>query len=189
VLTGLPGSGKSGVAHILAPRLRGDWEILHWDDTIGPTQLVYQDEGKVDGQLEWERLRPYHPLVAGWSAGWHLFDGRNVLLEGHVLNGSERSRLLNAVQALYRGPLDTRFALLDVPVERAIKNRIGDTYWHPEWVGEERRRNVDGWIRSHAPTPDSYDSKIDGVADDFFEVVRRVIVYFGLDLKPGFGLA
>lgn len=181
VLTGVPASGKSSLARELANRIRGDWQIVHWDDSIGPLRVCYGPIRVPGPYPPFDSIRALHPYFAGWSAGWYLGDGWNVFLEGHILNGEERDRLTRAVKDAYLGPLDLAVAYLHVDPEEAIRRRCASRYWHPELTPPDRERVIREWITTHVPSPDSYDLKIDG-SRPLAAVLADLVSVLGIDL-------
>jgi hypothetical protein len=182
ILTGVPASGKSYVASELAKVIRGDWQIVHWDDSIGPLRVCYGPIRLPGPFPPFDSIRTLHPYFAGWSAGWYLADGWNVFLEGHILDGEERRRLLRGVRDAFDGPLAVRTAYLNVDLETAIQNRCKSRYWHPELVAPEREPTIRAWITTHVPSADAYDTRIDGnrpVAD----VLNELVTTLGIDLR------
>jgi chloramphenicol 3-O-phosphotransferase len=183
ILTGVPASGKSSIAAKFTNRIRGDWQIVHWDDSIGPLRVCY-GPAKIPGPYPpFDTIRGFHPFFAGWSAGWYLADGWNVFLEGHILDGEERARLQRAVKDVYSGTLDLRVAYIEVDLEEAIRRRVASRYWHPELKPPAREPTIRNWITTHVPTADAYDVKIDG-SRPLPDVLKDVISVLEIDLEP-----
>jgi hypothetical protein len=105
-----------------------------------------------------------------------------VFLEGHILDGEERDRLLRAVRDAYAGLLHVRTAYLEADLETAIQNRVRSRYWHPELLAPSREPTIRAWITSHVPRADSYDKKIDGNRP-VAEVLVDLVSTLEIDLK------
>jgi hypothetical protein len=68
-------------------------------------------------------LRRLHYYPVGWSVGWHLQSGRNVLLEGHVRDRGDLGPIRRGIKELHRDRLDEQVILLDDDSE-AIAMRL-----------------------------------------------------------------
>lgn len=89
LITGSMGMGKSTVTLELSKSIGPNWTILRADDFIGPTMVVFKDKG-----TNWTRdLRQFRPYLLGWSAGYFLSNGQNVLAEGCIKNQLELDNL------------------------------------------------------------------------------------------------
>jgi len=174
VLIGIPGVGKSSVAHLLRPHLPPRWTVFHGDDFIGVTPAIYP--GK-----PWEEVRRYSPLFVGWSTGWYLAGGRGVLLEGHLRDLDELDRLMRGVKDFYPGcPPPTVVQLVADPEK--IAARLAENPARAlDWQGPTRESDILAWLNRNPIDPGIQSTKVrvEGLGED--AVARTVAQVFGLE--------
>jgi len=173
LLTGVPGSGKSAIAGVLRPRLPPGWMIIRGDDFIGPTQACYPGR-------PWPEIRPFLGYFAGWSAGWYLAMGREVLLEGHFRDAEEVDRLTRGVRDLCPSCAPPTTVILRGDSRVFAKRLAENPRREPQWSGPGREENFFAWISSSA-IASSVSGQIVDVGDSTeTEVARRVADAFGI---------
>lgn len=143
ILTGVPGSGKSSAASEIASSFKPDWTLLRADDFIGPTFHAYKPR-------PWGEIRAYHHRWAGNSAGWHMTQGRNVLVEGHVKDSNELGLLEQGVRDLFGGDVQRKVVFLDGDTEEIVARLTANPYREPEWSGPDRADRFRYWITQWA---------------------------------------
>jgi hypothetical protein len=128
----------------------------------------------------WEHIRRLHAYFAGWSAGWYLFEGRGVLLEGHFRDGEEIDRLTRGMRDMSRNSPNPTIVVLDGDISEFARRLAANPDREREWKGSERETNFRKWLEISALEPSLGDYKIDtrGLNED--EVARKVVVAFDL---------
>jgi len=175
VLTGVPGSGKSSAANLIGQSLTGDWSVVHADDFIGPTFEWFRPK-------PWGEIRQYHTIFAGWSAGWHLSQGRNVLVEGHIKDRKELRHLIRSAAERYDGPTDRRLIWLDGDVEEIVDRLTTNPFREPDWIGPDRPSKFRYWITEWAVEPAIADVVVDGRGRTSSSIAAEIAAHFGIEL-------
>ena len=173
ILTGVPGCGKSTVANLLTRRLPLGWTTVHTDDFIGPTLELFRPE-------PWSRIRQYRPILAGWGVGWHLSQGRSVLVEGHLKDRKPVRQFLGAVSDRFPGRVERKVVWLDGDVEEIVKRVTVDPYRETDLRGADRESQVRAWITQWDPAPSIADISIDGKGKSIVEIEAEVASFLGL---------
>ena len=177
VLTGVPGSGKSSAAALIAHDIPGNWSVVHADDFIGPTFEWFRPK-------PWVEIRQYHTIFAGWSAGWHLSQGRNVLVEGHVKDGKELRHLVQSTKVRYDGPIDRKVIWLDGDTEEIVARLTANPFREPSWTGPDRPAKFRFWITEWAVDPTLADVVVDSRGKSPTKVALEVAGEFGIPFRP-----
>jgi adenylate kinase family enzyme len=176
VLTGVPGSGKSTAANLISRDFPGNWAIVHADDFIGPTFELFRPK-------EWSQIRKYHTIYTGWSAGWHLSQGRNVLVEGHLKDREEIRNLLRSVKDRTDEPVETRITWLDGDVEEIVRRLTENPFREPQWNRPDRAEKFRFWITEWKIDPSIADSVVDGRGKSSEVVSREIAAAFDIPIK------
>lgn len=167
LLTGVPGSGKSTAATKIAGRFGPDWTVVRCDDFIGPTFRIFPGR-------PWGEIREFHHRLAGQSTGWHMSQGRHVLVEGHVKDSNELGYLEQGVRDIYNGPWSRTVVFLDGDVEEIVARLTADPYRETTWVGTDRPAKFRNWIMTWAIDPRIASVSIDGTGKSADWVAQEI---------------
>ena len=173
ILTGMGRVGKSTTVDLLAPLLPATWRPMHLDDFCGAAFV-----GR-DGAT-WEAARGPHFRLAGASAGFYLGRTWSVLIEGNFRYRADVDEFLVGVRGEFPAPRSPEVLLLADDPAAVAERAVGDPAWAPELTGDERRRDLFGWIPGSAPEADVAERSVDVRRLGRAEVARRVAAAFEL---------
>jgi hypothetical protein len=161
------------VASEIARQFKPDWTLLRADDFIGPTFHTFPGR-------PWAEIRQYHHRWAGNSAGWHMTQGRNVLVEGHLKDFSELGMLEQGVRDLCNTPWTKKVVFLDGDVEEIVCRLTANPYREPQWTEPDRADKFRYWITEWAVDRAIASEVVDGHGNTPSATARDLARAFGL---------